>query len=158
MKFKIQANADIDLLTKDEVKDVLVGWMAEIARGVKFRSFSASGTGAGGGAVYTIDGAATANLGPQAGFTWAVMRLYVSGAGVTAGTDLFSVFANAADPSRLVVSGLTRGKEWGSGGFVLNGNDRIVVQGVATGTAGGAVVIAGQAIEVPQQLAYRLVA
>jgi hypothetical protein len=153
--FKITANADIDLLTKEEVAEVLSGWMAEIARGVRFRNFSGQTVLAGG--VYTIGLSGQDPIGPREGFLWSVVRISVSGAGVAAaGTDLYSVFDSEVSPSKLVASGLTRGKEWNTGGFVLDGGSQLVVSGVGTGTAGAPVVVAGQAIEIPVQLAWRL--
>ncbi len=153
-KFKIQANADIDLLTKDEVHEVFAGWMAELARGIKWRNFTARDTTAVG--TYTIGLDGSDALGPAPGFVWSVLRVYISGLGVTAGTDAYSVFTNDNSPTMLVRSGLTRGGEWGPGGFVLNGGDRLVIAGATTGTANADIVLSGQAIEMPVQLAYQL--
>lgn len=104
MKFKIQAGAELDLLTKSELGEALADWAAEIARGVRFRSISARATVAGG--VWTIGGANPDNrsdtLGPAPGMIWAVNRLAVSGNGyATAGTtvtnnQISNVFAAGA--------------------------------------------------------------
>lgn len=159
MKFKIAAGAEIDLLTKAEMAEVITGWMEEVARGPKFRHFSGITTGAGGGAAWTIDGSQVPNidmLGPRPGFVWSVTGLWVSGAGVTAGTDQFSVFTNVANPSRLEASGLTRGEHFDVGQLVLNSSDYLVLSGVSTGTANGQITVSGRAVELPVQLAWQL--
>jgi hypothetical protein len=157
-EFEIKAGAKLDLLNKAEMREVLVGWYAEIGRGIKFRQFSGQGTVA--GAVWTIGGNAADNrrdpLGPEAGMLWAVTRLAVSGNGVIPGTDLFSVFVNEITPSKLVESGLTRGAKYDVGVLVLTGNDRLALAGAGTGVAGTDVTVSGAAIEVPVQLAWQL--
>ena len=158
MKAKINAGADIDFLTKDELTEALAAWMGEVARGITFRQFSARTDVVGG--VWTIGGNQADNrsniLGPAEGFKWSITRMYVSGTGVVPGTDLFSVYIDELSSSKLVVSGLTRGKEWDPAVFPLQGGEKIALSGVGTGATGTEVTVSGAAIELPNQLAWQL--
>lgn len=163
MKAKLQAGVELDLLTQTELREELqaaAAWRTEIARGVRWRKFSAQGNVATG--VWTIGGAATPNndkdqMGPQDGFVWSVTRVAVSGNGFVAGTDLFSVFVDENTPSKLVTSGLTRWQPYDVGTLVLNGGEQLLLTGAGTGLAGTDVTVSGQAIELPVQLAWRMV-
>ncbi len=152
MEFKIEAGAKINLLTKEEVGEVFAGWKAELARGIKFRTFSIRTDVAGG--VFSTTNVDFA--GPDAGFVWAVTRLAISGAGLVLGTDLANVYVDDVTPSKLVMSGLTRQATWDIPGLILTGGSRVIVTGVGTGATGTDVTVSGAAIEVPLQLAWQL--
>ena len=161
MKVKLQAGAEMDLLTREEVRAELQAhgaWRGEIARGVKFRDFSGQGTVT--GAVWSIGGDTPNNdkdpLGPQAGFVWAVTRIAVSGNGFVPGTDLFSVYKDSISATKLIVSGLTRGTTWDVPTLVLNSNQVLALTGAGTGLTGTDVFVSGQAVELPVQLAWQL--
>lgn len=159
MKAKLQAGMELDLLSKAEVAEVLTearaSWQKEIARGVRFRSFSSVATVAGG--VWSIGAAAGVDqLGPREGFIWSVTRIAVSGPGLVLGTDLFSAYVSEVTPVKLIQSGLTRGAQWDMGVLVLVGGDRLTLAGVGTGV--GEVYVSGAAVELPVQLAFQLLA
>lgn len=162
MKAKFQVGSEIEFLTKDELgeelKTALGAWRTEIGRGVRWRKFSGQGTVAGG--AWVIGGTGANNdkdpLGPQPGFVWAVTRIAVSGNGFVPGTDAFSVYVGEAVPSRLVITGLTRGETWDVAVLVLNGGEELALTGVGTGLAGTDVTVSGQAVELPSQLAWQL--
>jgi len=155
MKVKIQAGAEIDTLTREELRAELTAWRGEIGRGVKFRKSSVT-TVALAGNLFNTGGTKDTEIGPNAGMILAITSVWVSGAGFTAGTDTFSVFVNEIAPSNLRTSGLTRGKDWAQTGLVLVGNDRLFTSGTAAGAAGTAVAVAWSGIEVPEQLAWML--
>lgn len=153
MKFKLTGGAELDLLTKAEVAEVLAGWMAEVSRGIKFRKFSASGVVNAG--TFAVGVNSAEHMGPSAGMVWSVTRIAVSGSGLVLGTDLWGAYANAASAASLIEGGLLRGRTWDPAVTVLNPNDTLVVAGVATG-AGTDVTVSGAAIEIPVQLAWQL--
>lgn len=166
MKFKIEAGAELDLISRGELREELAiatgAWREEISRGVKWRKFSAQGVvGTPNPAGTWLIGAGAPNnskdtLGPDVGFVWAVTRIAVSGNGFVPGTDLFSVYVDEISPSRLVISGLTRGNTWDVGTFVLHSGEALALSGAGTGVAGTDVTVSGQAVEVPAQLAWQL--
>jgi hypothetical protein len=157
VKFKLTGGAEIDLFTADEartvVRDELAGWHREITRGVKWRTFS--GQTVNNGAAWTMADPNAEALGPREGFVWAVTRLTVSGGGVVAGTDTYTLAVNELTPSRLVETGLTRGIRFDIGALVLNGGDRLVFTGASTGALGAPIVVSGAAAELPAQLSWR---
>lgn len=155
MKFKLQAGAELDLITEHEMRGVLADWMAEITRGVKFRQFSARADVSGGVWTITQDRNNSDVLGPAGGMIWAVTRIAVAGNGFVAGTDTFSVYTDEITPSKLIESGLTRGARWTPPVVTLNGSEKLALSGVGTG-AGTDVTVSGQAIELPLQLAWQL--
>jgi len=156
MKAKIQAGAELDLLNRAELTEVLGAWATELTRGVKFRQFSGAATVSGG--VWTIGGPQADNrqspLGPEPGFVWAVTRVAASGPGLVAGTDLWSLYVDEVTPSKLIQSGITRGSTWTIGALVLVGGGILTASGAGTGT--GDVTLSGGAVELPAQLAWRL--
>lgn len=156
-KVKLQAGVDLDLMNAAEAREVvrteLAAWHKEITRGVKFRTFSAQTVN--GGATWTIADPTADPVGPREGFSWSVTRFTVSGGGVVPGTDAYNVGVNELSPSKLIETGLTRGKTFDVGGLVLNGGDRLVFGGASTGTLALPIVVSGAAIELPAQLAWR---
>lgn len=159
-KFKIQANADIELLTRDEVRDVLRGWMEEIHRGLRFQEFSVTATVAGAGTWQVAAPGPHDTLGPAPGMVWAITRVAVSGPGFARATNDFSVYKDEISPSKLVitvpgVATSTASWEWDVGGLILVGGRRLAFAGA--GTAGQQVTVAGEAVEVPVQLAWQLI-
>jgi hypothetical protein len=148
MRFKLQAGAELDLLNREEMREELDAWSTELRRGIRFRQISGRTDRAGGVYTLTVDG-------PREGFMWAVTRLFVSGGGVVAGTDVFSVYVDEVTPSKLVESGLTRGQRWDVPTLQLDGGSVLIVSGVGTG-AGTDVTASGQAVEIPMQAAWQL--
>jgi hypothetical protein len=160
MKAKLEAGMTLDFLTSEELRGELASamkaWRSEIARGVRFPKFSGQGVITGG--AFRIGGDGDANksrLGPDAGFVWAVVRLSAFGGGFVPGTDSFNVWIDEVTPSRLVETGITRTAKYDITGLVLVGPESLVFTGTSTGT--DPVTVAGQAVELPVQLAYSLV-
>lgn len=159
MKVKIQAGAEIDTLTADELKGVLRDWMVEAMRGPVPKRFSAQGTIT--GAALTIDGQnGTGTLGPEAGMVWVVTRIAVSG--LTNATDATALFVNGTHPSNLVlpsltgVAGAVGYHEFPAQQVVLTGNDRLILASTGAIAATGTVTLAGQAWEMPIGLVWKL--
>lgn len=156
MRVKLEAGAQLDLITAEEVRNTLDAWYSEIMRGVTFRYIGGQTNQAAG--VFSIGGASDSEdvLGPRAGFMWAVTRLAVSGNGFNPAADTFTVYINDQSPSKLVVQNIVRQQLFDMGVLVLTAKDRLLVTGPATGAAGTDVTLSGAAIEVPVQLAWKL--
>lgn len=164
MKFKLEGGASIELLTKDEVADVLKAqqesWRHELGRGVKWRTFSATTDAVAG--VWEISANTDDNrrgaMGPEAGFIWSVTSVMVSGNGFDASSDNYSMFINDLNPSKLVwdasISGLLFTAAPAQ--LVLNNTDRLALSGAGTKAGGTQIVISGRCIELPAALSWLL--
>lgn len=160
-KVKIQAGAEIDTLNKTELDQALRttsrDWFQQVARGDRYRRFSAKGTIA--AAAVSIGGAdqADAVLGPAEGFVWAVQRVGVHGlttypAGTT---EAVRLYVNDEGPSSLVHPALLGYVDFGPQALILYPGD-VLLLAAADLAATGTVTLTGQAREVPMPLAWRL--
>lgn len=159
MKVKLEANAVFDLLTKQELDESLRGWMAEIARGARFRSLSAQAPVNGG--VFTLADINSPNvpgqtkLAPEDGFVWSVTRLTVGDIGFKQGTDAYTVYRNQVSPSQQIGMARITDSLWDVGQFILNPKEQVVVSGAAT-LGGAQVTVSIGVVELPVQLAWQL--
>lgn len=155
MKFKIAAGAEIDLLTRGEMSEVLRNWGEEWIRGRRYRKVNGVGTVDGAGGL-SIGGAgdASGELGPDEGFVWSVKRLIISG---LSDGDVVTLFANEPSASTLIESGITsttadptrtQALRWGSNQVVLQAGERLLLTGASL-TSGAVVTVAGQTMEAP---------
>lgn len=151
MRVKLEAGAEFDFLTRDELREALQDWMVEIKRGVRFVRRTAAGTVDAGGLVTIQDD----EMGPAGSITWAVTRLSVYG---LAAAESLAVYVNEIAPSAFI------GRVLGTTGvLVLDGPalplvplDRLIFSGSAL-TVAARIVVNVQAIELPVQLAWQLV-
>jgi hypothetical protein len=163
MKAEIKAGAQIELLTRSELREEFVtamtAWRQELARGVKFRKFSATATVVGG--EWAVGGGAASNekqtLGPEPGFMWSLTSLAVNGSGYDTSSDDYNLYSDAVQPSKFILTIFGYGDQWDPGVIVLTGPEQLAFAGVGTGTDGDQIHIAGRAIEVPVQQGWRLI-
>lgn len=150
MKFKLQAGAELDLLTRDEMRAELQAWLDEIKRGVRFVQRTYKGT-VNAGAVLIDD----PDAGPAGSFCWAVTRVSVAGLTMA---ETVNVYLNDVAPSNFVCSiGATPGRElFGSTGLLLNPLNRVIFA-QASGLAGTEILVGVQSVELPVQLAWQLI-
>lgn len=160
-RFDINAGVTIEVATPQEVGNIvasqLAGWRAEIARGVRFRDLSMHTVAAGG--LFTTDPISTQvqeQQGPEDGFVWSVLHVLPNDAGITVGTDKYSVYADQVSPSRAKAVNVVNAITWDPCVFTLDAGQKLVVAGAATGGAGLQVTIAFSVIELPVQLAWQL--
>lgn len=103
-KFKIHAGAEVDVLSKDELRGELeharASWLGEVARGIRWKRASMFGTSDGAGAI-TIGENAEAMLSPGEGFVWLVKRLSISSYDPT--TQALALYQGAVSGSALIV-------------------------------------------------------
>lgn len=161
MKFKLQAGADLELLTKEEVRDVVHGvmqdWVQQAMIGPKMVEVYAQGTVTSAGAL-TIGGESAdltaGNLGPQNGMLWSVKWTNVYG---LQGADTLAMYKGPAVPSRLVRTDVAGYQRYGSDELVVRGGTNLQFAGTGLATpAGTVVVITGHVWELPQTMMYKL--
>lgn len=152
-KFKLNAGAEFDTITAEEMRGVLAdamrSWAVETTRGVRFSRIIGQGTIASG----SVEIAGPA-LGPASGFVWDVRRLRVIGG---AAADVFTVYVNSTDVSGEVCTtdDFTKRLMAFDEQLVLYPGDVLHIKG--TSLAGtGQVTVTGQVRELPVTLAWRL--
>jgi hypothetical protein len=165
MEQTFNAGAKLDLLNKDELRDVMrtvtQDWFNQVARGDRYRRFSAEGTIAAGALQIGGAEALDATLGPAEGFVWAVQRVAVhglttnSGDPLTSSTEPLQLFVNDEGPSSLVHPSLQGYQAFGEHELVLYPGDTLLAVGTAL-TKTGKIVLTGQARELPMPLAWRI--
>lgn len=164
-KVKLQAGAEVDVINRSEMKDVLDAasrdWFGQVARGDRYRRFSAQGTISAGALLIDGTNQLDAVLGPAEGFVWALQRVALYGLTIASGTPLVAVtepvrlHLNDDQPSTLVHPAVTGYQEFGEHELVMYPGDTLVVVGASL-TSTGTVTVTGQAREVPLSLAWRL--
>jgi hypothetical protein len=157
MKIKIQAGAELDIATPDEVRReiqaVRTSWMAEVAKGDRFINFYAGSTPAAGSV--TIGDLAEEIIGPREGFVWAIKRLSVVGYDPSPGTDSLALYkGDVATPSATIIAKLLRDQFFSGSEIVLYPGDTLLASG--TVAAATKIWLTGQARELPISLAWRL--
>lgn len=147
MKFKLHAGAELDLLTKDELKSALQDWAAELRRGVKFPRRVAQGTVTAAG-TFSL---APKDFGPQGSFLWGLRRVSFRG---LASTETVQIFINgAAFVGTFTAPGPPM--NFSTGAVVLNSQELLTFSGTGL-TVAEQVTIDIQSIEVPIRLAHIL--
>lgn len=156
MKFKINAGAELDLLTRDEMRDELAGfaanWRAETIKGDRYKRIYGYGTPATGAVEFGGDLAGGEQLGPAQGFVWDVRRLGLLGHDPAA--DVLRVFINAPEIGNCVIPVMGRYQGFNRAELVLYPGDLLLVSGTTAAT--DRVSLVGQVRELPIGLAWRL--
>lgn len=150
-KFKLHAGAEIDMLTRDELRDVLASWRTELTRGAKLRRLSISGQTDGAGLLLMGDN----HDGPAEGMAWAVTRLSVA-PGPTLGAGGLQVYANSTDsPASLLIRNLVTDVFPGDHGCNVLSGDSLRITGTGI-TASVQVTVTMNIKEVPIQQVWSL--
>jgi len=144
------AGTIVDLLTADEIRDVLKSWSVELTRGARMirRPILGSTDGAGG----LVMGGNTD--GPDEGMVWAITRITVVTAAVIPAAGL-QVYANDVNPSSALIARLATDHFPGDHGVVLIGGDSIRIAGSGLTVSTNVTVTLGIK-EVPQLMAWSL--
>jgi hypothetical protein len=164
-KVEIKAGATLDTLTEPELdralSKFLVSWRKEVHRGVTFRRFSRSGVVDAAGEL-VIGGASSSSsgLGPEESMVWGVTRVNIANL-ASATTGVVRLYRNDVSDSTQVkgdwtITNTSTSHHFGTPGIILRPGDALLVTGT-TLTAGTTVTVAGDAIEVPFNLAWQLV-
>jgi hypothetical protein len=158
MKVKIQAGAELETVTPDELDSKLrqlQSWLVEIRRGPTIRNVTGYAAKAGGQFTIASGKPTDDRLGPRGGYVWSITRLYVAGNGYTTGTDQFSIYRTTASAGKIVAGPFVNGKEWDIGVLLLPHPDELVVAGAATNAAGNDVYLSIGAVELPVESAWQ---
>lgn len=155
-KFTLQAGAEVDLLNKQEVRDVLSDWDAEQAargRGVKALRFNGAL-----GAI-TAGGIQTIPFSPASGYVWSLRN--VGAFGSASGNWRFFVVtdtSNVLNPSGAGIIGFqgsatAAAQQWGSGqAWLYEGEYLAISNAQAQASCGYSLVV----LEAPAELAWKL--
>lgn len=160
-KFKLDFGADIELITKGEMADVLDKYgdrrLAEYALGLKHFDIPVMlGTVAADGTI-TLGSSGDPDqihCGPRQGFCWRVCRVSVNG---LTGSQTVSLYKGDPGASRFVtVLSATAPAFTSSHGLLLKPGGNVVVSGSGL-TTGAQVTVSGEAVEAPAELIYKLI-
>jgi hypothetical protein len=157
VKFKINAGAEFDTLTKSELDDGLksfhTSWFQEMARGLKPMRFPAVLAPIAGGKI-AAPAAGVGDLGPNPGFAWALQRITVFG---LASGDTVQIFRNSSDGQNFIgqVSFATPWFHVGSAGFILKDGEQLAFSAAGL-TATGNLIINGEFTEAPESMIWKL--
>jgi len=131
MKFKLAANAEIDLLTKSEVVDVVQSHMRDALGGVLYRSVLAKPFVSDGTSIVTFE------LKVREGRMWSVRAVSVN----KSDTDVVKLWKDSVTPGSYICSVADDGQKgnyvsFTNGALVLQSGETLVVQALtATGNS-----------------------
>lgn len=155
-KQKLQAGAELDILTKQEMASLLREWMVDVARGARPVQIGSQAQ-ADANNVISVGGTITptgGTLGPKPGFWWAVTRLSVRVDSVPAA---FSLYINEAHSHSHVrdIDGSANGyAAFGNNELLIGGSDQLLIR--ASGTSSTSIAtVTGSAIEFPETLLWK---
>lgn len=152
MKTKLTSGAELDFLTRDELRDTLKSWQTELTRGVKLRRRAITGNATAGGVLVMGDD----QDGPSEGMAWAITRLSVVPSATTLGANGLQVYANTHESGAgLLIASLKTDVFPGDHGCNLMSGDSLRIAGTGI-TAGGEVWVTMSIKEVPVQQIWSL--
>lgn len=156
MKFVLDFQSEIDILTKDELDDSLAaardGYVRALLRGIKWMRLPILRGTAQGGAL--VLGAQDATVGPESGFAWSLRRIAV--AGLSSG-DVVGIYRNSSNnPPMWQVDDSFPFAKFGLGEMVLTGGDEMVVASIGAFGATGTIQVTGELLEVPMEMLPKL--
>lgn len=156
MKFVLDFQSEIDILTKGELDDSLTaardGYVRALLRGIKWMRLPILRGRASGGAL--VLGAQDDTVGPAAGFAWSIRRIAV--AGLSSG-DVAGMYRNSnVNPAMWQVDDSFPFAKFGRGEMVLTGSDELVVASIGTFGATGTIQVTGELLEVPMEMLGKL--
>jgi hypothetical protein len=157
VKVKIAAGAEFDIMTAKEMRGELDGamksWLAEVARGDRYRRFATYGDIGAAGGLSIGTGGDQPVIGPSSGFVWAVRRLAFTNYDPTA--ENMALYVSSADDSATIKPVLATYESFDSTQLVLYPGETLVVDAAGMAST-GRVWMTGQARELPISLAWRL--
>lgn len=170
MKARFDIGAEVDTLTRGELREELARYRAEAdaqaqgaMRGIKYfrlpRLYATPASGT------VILGEAWAGqpytgqlLGPNEGYIWSVRRLACNGLGTGNSPDLLNIYRNghSTDPV-WQLNGNSWAYTFGKTEMILLPGERLIAASLGSMTATVQVTLTGDAIEVPAQMIGKLV-
>lgn len=150
-KVRLSAGAELDMLTKGEVADVLKSWQNELSRGARVRRFAMIGI---------VDAAGNLAMGdnrdgPDEGMVWGITRFSVHPS-VTVPAAGLAVYVNdTTSPAGLLISKLVTDVFPDARGAMIQSGDSLRIVGAGM-TVGQQVTVTMSMREVPVQMAWSL--
>ncbi|MHB1595385.1 MAG: hypothetical protein ACYCO9_16380 [Streptosporangiaceae bacterium] len=157
MKFKLDFQTEIDVLTQGELDESLSAANDAAARaflaGIDWRQMpQLRGTASSGTLTLGVQDAA---IGPREGYAWSIMRLAVSG--LTGGSSPDTVTFYRDDNIPLwQLDGSMPFEKFSRLQLTLVGGQKLTVSSTGTFAATGQIVVSGELIEVPQVMLGKL--
>lgn len=152
-KFKIQAGADIELLTQGELKDALNAVRVPYQAMTMMRLQVINGSAAAG--ALNLGGDANPVHTPDTGYVWALRHLVIAGLTRGATPDIVQIFRAQLPVWEL--NGNQYAQTFGRGEIMVNQGETLSYRSVGTFSATGQITIHGMAWQVPAQYAAELV-
>jgi hypothetical protein len=128
------------------------------ARGVKWmRLPEIYGTAS--GSALTLDEAhGSLIVGPEQGYLWALTRIVIDGMTTGATPDVLNMYRNSTGSAPLwQFNGNNFGYDWGKLRITLGPGDTLKFASVGTFAATGRIRVSGELIEVPAEMAWKLI-
>lgn len=158
-RVRIQAGAELDILNKDELSDVMQERdAAELARirGVKWMRVPEVLYGKAAGGVLKIGEETGITLGPRAGYLWSFTRLVVDGLTAGATPDVVNLYRGtvaASQPPLWQFNGNNLAYTFAHLRMTLIGGETFGLGSVGTFVATGQIRLTGELLEIPAELA-----
>jgi hypothetical protein len=153
-KFRIAANAEVDMLTKEELSDALAAQARAPYQAVSFFRLPVI-TGTASGGVLSMGGDVNPEHTPTSGYTWVLRHLVIQGLTRGATPDAVQIFRE-----QLVIwelNGNQYAQTFGRGEIVIRQGETLAYKNIGAFAATGQIIIHGTAWQVPSQLEAELV-
>jgi hypothetical protein len=161
-KITLQGGMHLEVPNRDENREDIARVMDEReliqARGVKWmRLPEMYGTPA--NSALTMDESHGTVVGPEQGYVWSLRRIVVDGLTASATTpDILNMYRNSTGSAPLwQFNGNSFGYTFGRLEMTLMGGDTLMFASVGTFAATGRVRVSGELVEVPAEMAWKLV-
>lgn len=152
-KFRIAANAEVDLLTKEELDQSLATARLPY-QAMTFMRLQVL-TGAAVGGALNLGGDSNPVHMPDTGYVWALRHLVIAGLTRGAAPDAVQIFRGQLPIWEL--NGNQYAQTWGRGEIMLNQGEALSYRNIGAFAATGQITIHGMAWQVPAQFAAELV-
>lgn len=161
MKFRLDFQSEVDILTQGELDDSLKrandAAARALLRAVNWRRLPRLIGQAADSALAL--GVQDATSGPDSGFRWSIRRLAVAGLTSGATPDTVAFYRNSPNnPAEWQVDGNFPFARFGKAEFTLDGGETLVVASVGTFASTSTVIVTGEISEVPAEMYGKLVA
>lgn len=159
-KFRLAANAEVDLLTQQELRSALADQAHEAderelarLRASKYMRLALV-TGKAVAGVLTMGGDTGQQLvTPESGYVWSLRHLVIEGLATGTTPDIVNIIRNG----RIIwqLNGNQFGQTWGIGEIEINAGETLTYQSVGSFASTGTITAHGAAWQTPAQLAGR---
>lgn len=160
-KFRLAANAEVDLLTRQELDESLQSqqdtWQAAALRGIKWMRLPEVLTGRAASGKLTLGETTGQQAGPAQGYIWSLRRLIVNGLTSGATPDVVNLYRGTPAGQPLwQFNGNNFGYTFGRLELVLQGGETLALASAGTFAATGQITLSGELLEVPAELLGKL--